>query len=78
MLTDESIIYASYESEFVIISIYVNDLLITVTLMKLIKKVKKVKTALCKKFNMHDLRKTRMIINMRIIRYKTKRLLIFN
>ncbi len=36
MLTDESIMYASYELEFVIISIYVNDLLITVTLMKLI------------------------------------------
>ncbi len=67
--------YASYESEFVIINIYVNDLLITVTLMKL---VKKVKTALCKKFDMHDLKKTRIIISMRIIRHKTKRLLIFN
>ncbi len=75
MLTNESIMYASYESEFVIISIYVNDLLITVTLMKLIKKVK---TALCKEFNMHDLRKTRIIISMRIIRHKTKRLLTFN
>ncbi len=75
MLTDKSIIYASYESEFVIINIYVNDLLITVTLMKLIQKVK---IALCKKFNMHNLKKTRMIINMRIIRYKIKRLLIFN
>ncbi len=42
------------------------------------KLIKKVKTILCKKFNMHDLRKTRMIINMRIIRYKTKRLLILN
>ena len=75
MLTDESIMYASYELEFVIISIYVNDLFITVTFMNLIKKVK---TALCKKFNMYDLRKTRIIINMRIIRYKTKRLLTFN
>ena len=75
MLTDESIMYASYELEFVIISIYVNDLLITVTLMKLIKKVK---TALCREFNMHDLKKARMIINMRIIRHKTKRLLILN
>ncbi len=55
MLTDESIIYASYESEFVIISIYVNDLHIAITLMKLIKKVK---AALCKKFDMHDLKKT--------------------
>ncbi len=53
MLTDESIMYASYELGFVIISIYVNDLLIAATLMKLIKKAK---TALCKKFNMHDLR----------------------
>ncbi len=75
MLINESIMYASYELEFVIINIYVNDLLITATLIKLIKKIK---TALCKKFNMHNLRKTRMIINMRIIRYKTKRLLIFN
>ncbi len=75
MLTDKSIMYASYESEFVVINIYVNDLLITVTLIKLLKKVK---TALCKKFNMYDLRKTRIIINMRIIRYKTKRLLTFN
>ncbi len=75
MLTDESIIYVSYELEFNIISIYVNDLLIKLIIMNLIKKVK---IALCKKFNMHDLKKTRMIINMRIIRYKTKRLLIFN
>ncbi len=75
MLTDKSIMYASYELEFVVISIYVNDLLITVTLMKLIKKVK---ITLCKKFDMHDLRKTRIIINMRIIRHKTKRLLTFN
>ncbi len=54
MLTDESIMYASYELKFVIISIYVNDLFIAVTLMNLIKKAK---TALCKKFNMHDLKK---------------------
>ncbi len=75
MLTDESIMYASYESEFSIINIYVNDLFIKLIIMNTIKRVK---TALCKKFNMHDLRKTRMIINMRIIRYKTKRLLILN
>ena len=75
MLTDESIMYASYESEFVIISIYVNDLLITVTLMNLIKEAK---IALCKEFDMHDLRETRMIINMRIIRHRTKTLLILN
>ncbi len=75
MLTDESIMYASYESDFVIISIYVNDLLITVIIMNLIKRVK---TALCKKFDMHDLKKTRIIISMQIIRHKTKRLLILN
>ncbi len=75
MLTDESIIYASYESEFSIINIYVNDLFIKLIIMNLIKKVK---TALCKKFDMHDLRKTRMIISMRIIRHKTKKLLTFN
>ncbi len=75
MLTNESIMYASYESEFSIINIYVNDLLIKLIIMNLIKKVK---IALCKKFNMHDLKKTRIIINIRIIRYKTKRLLTFN
>ncbi len=75
MLINESIMYASYELEFNIINIYVNDLLIKLIIMNLIKKAK---IALCKKFDMHDLRKTRMIINMRIIRYKTKRLLTFN
>ncbi len=40
--------------------------------------IKEIKTALCKKFNMHDLRETRIIISMRIMRYKIKRLLIFN
>ncbi len=75
MLTDKSIMYASYELKFVIINIYINNLLIIIRLIKLIKKVK---ITLCKKFNMHNLRKARMIINMRIIRYKTIRLLIFN
>ncbi len=75
MLTDKSIMYASYESKFNIISIYVNDLLIKLIIMNLIKKVK---TALCKKFDMHNLRNTRMIINMRIICHKTKRLLTLN
>ncbi len=75
MITDKSIMYASYELKFVIINIYVNDLFIKLIIINLIKEIK---TALCKKFNMHDLRKTRMIINMRIIRYKTKRLLIYN
>ena len=75
MLTNKSIIYASYELEFVIINIYVNDLLIAVIIMNLIKKVK---TALCNEFDIHDLKETRIIINMRIIRYKTKKLLTFN
>ncbi len=61
MLTDESIMYASYESEFVIINIYVNDLLITITLMNLIKRTK---ITLYKKFDMHNLKKTRMIISI--------------
>ncbi len=75
MLINESIIYVSYESRFSIINIYVNDLLIKLIIMNLIKRIK---TALYKKFNMHDLKKTRMIINIRIIRHKTKRLLTLN
>ncbi len=55
MLTDESIIYASYELKFVIINIYVNDLLIKLIIMNLIKEIK---TAFCKKFNMHNLKET--------------------
>ncbi len=75
MLTDESIMYASYKLKFSIINIYVNDLLIKLII---INSIKKIKTALYKKFNMHNLKKTRMIINMRIIRYKIKRLLTLN
>ncbi len=75
MLINESIIYVSYESRFSIINIYVNDLLIKLIIMNLIKRIK---TTLCEKFNMHDLKKTRMIINIRIIRHKTKRLLTLN
>ncbi len=75
MMINESIIYASYELKFVIINIYVNDLLFKLIIINLIRKVK---ITLCKKFNMHDLKKTRIIINMRIIYYKIKRLLTFN
>ncbi len=75
MLTDKSIMYASYESRFSIINIYVNDLLIKLIIINLIKKIK---TALCNEFDIHDLKETRIIINMRIIRYKTKKLLTFN
>ncbi len=55
MLKDKSIIYASYELKFSMINIYVNDLLIKLIIINLIKKAK---TALCKKFDMHDLKKT--------------------
>ncbi len=75
MLADKSIMYASYELRFSIINIYVNDLLIKLIIINLIKEIK---TALCEKFNMHNLKETRVIINIRIIRYKTKRLLTFN
>ncbi len=75
MLTDESIMYASYELKFSIINIYVNDLFINLIIINLIREVK---ITFCKKFDMHDLKKTRIIINMRIIRYKIKRLLTFN
>ncbi len=64
MLINENIMYASYELKFSIINIYVNDLFIKLIIMNLIKKLK---TALYKKFDMHDLKKTRIIINMRII-----------
>ena len=75
MLTDDSIMIKSYKFNFIMISIYVNDLLITVTLIKLIIKVK---VTLCKKFRMQNLKETRMIIEMRIIRHKTKKLLTLN
>ena len=75
MLTDDNIIIKSYKFNFIMINIYVNDLLITVTLIKLIIKVK---TALCKKFRMQNLKEARIIIEMRIIRYKTKKLLTLN
>ncbi len=55
MLIDESIMYASYELKFSIINIYVNDLLIKLIIMNLIKKAK---IALCKIFNMHNLKET--------------------
>ncbi len=50
-----------YKSEFIIVSIYVNNLLIAATLIELIKEAKRV---LSKKFNMKDLREARMIIEM--------------
>ena len=66
MLTDRSIMVASYESGFIMVSIYVDDLLIAATLIELIKKAKGV---LSKEFNMKDLGEARMIIGMRIIHH---------
>ena len=53
-----------YKSEFIMVSIYIDNLLIAATLLKLIKKAKAV---LSKKFNMKDLREAQMIIEMQII-----------
>ena len=61
-----------YKSEFIMVSIYVDNLLIAATLIELIKKVKGV---LSKKFNMKDLEEARMIIGMWIIHHQLKRLL---
>ena len=61
-----------YKSEFIMVSIYVNNLLIAATLIELIKEVKGV---LSKEFNMKDLEEARMIIEMQIICHQLKRLL---
>ena len=66
MLADRSIIVTLYKSEFIMISIYVDNLLIAATSLKLIKEVKGV---LSKEFNMKDLEEARMIIRMQIIRH---------
>ena len=75
MLADGSIMVALYKSGFIMISIYVNDLLIAATLIELIKEVKEV---LSKEFNMKDLEEVRMIIEMQIIHHQLKRLLTLN
>ena len=72
MLADRSIMVTLYKSGFIIISIYVDDLLIAATLIELIKEVKGV---LSKEFNMKDLGEARMIIGMWIICHQLKRLL---
>ena len=61
MLADESIMVTSYKSEFIMISIYVNNLLIAAMSLKLIKKAKAV---LSKEFNIKDLREAQIIIEM--------------
>ena len=66
MLADRSIMITLYKSEFIIISIYVDNLLIAATFIELIKKVKRV---LSKEFNMKDLEEVRMIIGMQIIHH---------
>ena len=66
MLADGSIMVTLYKSGFIMVSIYVNDLLIAATSIELIKEVKGV---LSKKFNMKNLREARIIIEMQIICY---------
>ena len=66
MLADGSIMVTLYESEFIMVSIYVNNLLIAATLIELIKEAKGV---LSKEFNMKDLEEARMIIEMQIIHH---------
>ena len=53
-----------YKSEFIMVSIYVDDLLIAAMLIELIKEAKR---GLSKEFNMKNLREVRMIIEMQII-----------
>ena len=66
MLADRSIMVTLYKSGFIIVNIYVNNLLITAMSLKLIKEVKGV---LSKEFNMKDLEEARMIIEMQIIHH---------
>ena len=75
MLADGSIMITLYESGFIMVSIYVNNLLIAAMLIELIKEVKGV---LSKKFNMKNLEEVRMIIKMWIIHHQLKRLLTLN
>ena len=55
-----------YKSEFIMVSIYVDNLLIAAMLIELIKEVKEV---LSKEFDMKDLGEARMIIRMQIIHH---------
>ena len=75
MLADRSIMITLYKSEFIMVSIYVDNLLIAATLIELIKEVKGV---LSKEFNMKNLKEARMIIEMQIIHHQLKRLLTLN
>ena len=75
MLADRSIIITLYKLEFIMISIYMNNLLIAAMLIELIKEAKRV---LSKEFNMKNLEEARMIIEMQIIHYQLKKLLMLN
>ena len=75
MLADRSIIVTLYESGFIIVSIYVDDLLIAAMLLKLIREAKAV---LSKEFDIKDLREAQMIIEMQIICHQLKRLLMLD
>ena len=66
MLADGSIMIASYKSGFIMISIYMNNLLIAATSLKLIKEAKAV---LSKEFDTKDLEEAQMIIEMQIIHH---------
>ena len=66
---------ALYNEGFIIVSIYVDNLLIAATSLKLIKKAKAV---LSKEFDMKDLREAQMIIEMQIIHHQLERLLMLN
>ena len=66
MLVNRSIMVTLYKLEFIMVSIYVNNLLIAAMLIELIKEVKGV---LSKEFNMKNLEEVRMIIKMQIIHH---------
>ena len=66
MLADGSIMITLYKSGFIIVSIYMDNLLIAAMSLKLVKEAKAV---LSKEFNMKDLREAQMIIEMQIIHH---------
>ena len=66
MLADRSIMVALYKSGFIMVSIYVDNLLIAATSLELVKEAKAV---LSKEFDMKDLREAQMIIGMQIIHH---------
>ena len=75
MLADRSIMIALYNKGFIIVSIYVNNLLIAAMSLELVKEAKAV---FSKKFDMKDLREAQIIIEMQIICHQLKRLLMLD